>query len=65
MKVNGDLLIVNTSTENTGNTHFQVFRDDDGDGNWTAIAEGYTDGVVDIVGLSNAGLLVPADGIVG
>ncbi|MCS6810399.1 MAG: hypothetical protein NZ694_03925 [Tepidimonas sp.] len=70
-KVNGDSLILRTKTEWSGKIDFSVFRDDDHDGLWTEIADGETfgtfvtpSGVVDLVGIVNAGLLQAADALI-
>lgn len=71
VKVNGDSLILRTKTEWNGEIDFSVFRDDDNDGLWTEIADGETagafvspGGVVDLVGIVNAGLLQAADALI-
>lgn len=68
VNVGADSLILKTQTQRNGEIEFSVFRDDDGDGLWSQIANGETrdvfvtlDGQVDLVGLVNAGLLQAAD----
>jgi hypothetical protein len=71
VEVDGDNLILKTKTQWNGEIDFSVFRDDDNDGRWTAIADGETldafvtlDGEVDLVGIVDAGLLQAADGLI-
>lgn len=66
----GEAVVVKTVADSNG-YHFEVFRDDNGDGVWTEIAEGHTagtwvdasTGTVQLVGLQT--LLSAADAIVG
>ena len=68
VNVGADSLILKTQTQRNGEIEFSVFRDDDGDGLWSQIANGETrdvfvtlDGQVDLVGMVDAGLLQAAD----
>lgn len=70
--VDGEVYIVHAETQRGGGLEFSIYRDGDGDGLWTEIAEGETtgayvtaDGQVDLVGIAQAGLLAPADFIIG
>lgn len=69
--VDGDLLILKIQAQRHGSVEFAVFRDDDGDGLWTEIAEGESqglfltaDGQVDLVGIAGAGLLQAAEALI-
>lgn len=63
-----DRLILKSQAQRNGEIDFSIFRDDDGDGLWSEIAEGEArdafvsaEGRIDLVGLLEAGLLQPAD----
>ncbi len=70
--VDGDYLIVRAVKNWNGVTSFQIYRDDNNDGNWTEVAKGQTSGLymtmegdIDVIGIANAGLLQPADIVIG
>ncbi len=67
-----DNLILQAQFILSGKIKFSVYRDDDGDGLWTQIAEGEAidafitlDNEIDLVGIIDAGYLQAADGVVG
>ncbi|MCL7462923.1 hypothetical protein, partial [Pseudomonas sp. NW5] len=68
VELGGDSLILKSQAQRSGEIKFSLFRDDDGDGLWTEIAEGEAqdafvtvDCQIDLVGILEAGLLQPAD----
>lgn len=71
LTLGGETYVVRTEQESSGEYHFEIFRDDNGDGTWTGIARGessgtYIDtatGALSLVGVQD--YLSVADGIVG
>lgn len=70
--VDGDALVLHTQLKKNGALAFEVFRDDDGDGLWSAIASGSSTGEfvtaagqIDLVGMAKAGCLSAADALIG
>jgi hypothetical protein len=69
--VGDDIYIVKTETQRNGDLEFKLFRDDDGDGLWTEIAEGEAGqafqtfaGGLDLNSIYDAGILDTAAGII-
>lgn len=67
IEVDGTYFIVKTEQERSGELEFSLFIDEDDDGLWTEIAEGQTQGdyldlagQIDLVGMIDDGLLLPA-----
>lgn len=70
-ELDGDTYVVRTNSLDDELVRFTLFRDDDGDGAWTAVVHGASDGVyidattglIDLVGIQ--GYLAASDAVIG